>query len=71
MSAPRLVATDLDGTLLRSDGSVSERSVQALRAAADAGIETVLVTARPPRWLDDLAHVVGARGIALLSLIHI
>ena len=65
MSVPRLVATDLDGTLLRSDGSVSERSVRALRAAVDAGIETVLVTARPPRWLDDLAHVVGARGIAL------
>lgn len=63
--APRLIATDLDGTLLRSDGSVSERSVRALRAAAQAGIETVLVTARPPRWLDELAHVVGARGVAL------
>ena len=65
VSVPRLLATDLDGTLLRSDGSVSERSVRALRAAADAGIETVLVTARPPRWLDELAHVVGVRGVAL------
>lgn len=62
---PRLIATDLDGTLLRSDGTVSGRSVDALRAVADAGFETVLVTARPPRWLDDLAHVVGARGVAI------
>lgn len=62
---PRLIATDLDGTLLRSDGSVSQRSVDALRAVADAGLETVLVTARPPRWIDELAHVVGSRGIAL------
>ena len=62
---PRLIATDLDGTLLRSDGSVADRSVAALRAVADAGLETVLVTARPPRWLDELAHVVGARGVAI------
>ncbi|GAA3619534.1 HAD family hydrolase [Marihabitans asiaticum] len=62
---PRLVATDLDGTLLRSDGSVSDRTVTALRALAGAGIETVLVTARPPRWIDELAHVVGTRGVAL------
>ena len=62
---PRLIATDLDGTLLRTDGTVSQRSVDALRAVADAGLETVLVTARPPRWLDELAHVVGARGVAI------
>lgn len=62
---PRLIATDLDGTLLRTDGTVSSRSVDALRAVTDAGLETVLVTARPPRWLDELAHVVGARGVAI------
>ena len=64
-SPPRLVATDLDGTLLRSDGSVSARTVAAMRAVAAVGVETVLVTARPPRWLHDLAEVVGARGIAV------
>ena len=53
-SRPRLVATDLDGTLLRSDGSVSERTRAVWAAADEAGIETVLVTARPPRWLHDL-----------------
>jgi hydroxymethylpyrimidine pyrophosphatase-like HAD family hydrolase len=62
---PRLVASDLDGTLLRTDGSLSERTATAWSAAAAAGIETVLVTARPPRWLHDLEHVVGPRGTAI------
>ncbi len=62
---PRLVATDLDGTLLRSDGTGSARSAEALRAVQADGIRTVLVTARPPRWLDGLAHLVGDGGVAL------
>ncbi len=65
MVPPRVVATDLDGTLLRSDGSVSARTVAALDSAAAYGIRTVLVTARPPRWMHDLAHVVGDHGIAI------
>jgi len=59
---PRVVATDLDGTLLRSDGSVSAGTRSALRAAEDAGVEVVFVTARPPRWLGPLADVVGGHG---------
>lgn len=62
---PRLVATDLDGTFLRSDGSVSERSASVWNALPGLGIETVIVTARPPRWLHALEHVVGPRGVAL------
>ena len=62
---PRLVASDLDGTLLRTDGSLSGRTATAWAAATGAGIETVLVTARPPRWLHDLEHVVGPRGTAI------
>ena len=45
------IATDLDGTLLRSDLTVSERTVQALRAASAAGMLVALVTGRPVRWL--------------------
>lgn len=60
-----MVATDLDGTLLRSDGSLSERTRKAIATVEEAGIETVFVTARPPRWLDGLADAVGAHGIAL------
>ena len=59
---PRVVATDLDGTLLRSDGTVSARTRDALRAVEEAGTEVVFVTARPPRWLADLADLVGGHG---------
>ncbi len=64
-AVPRLVATDLDGTLLRADGSVGERTARVWNALSDRGIETVIVTARPPRWLHDLEHVVGPRGVAI------
>ncbi len=62
---PRIIATDLDGTLLRSDGTLSDRTRKAIADVEDAGIDTVFVTARPPRWLDGLADAVGAHGIAL------
>ncbi|MDQ0371711.1 HAD family hydrolase [Cellulomonas humilata] len=63
--APRLVATDLDGTLLRPDGTVSPRTASALLRAAEAGVEVVFVTARPPRWLRELASHVAGHGVAI------
>ena len=45
---PRLIATDLDGTLLGADGALSARSARALQAAAAAGIVVVFATGRPP-----------------------
>jgi hypothetical protein len=60
-----MVATDLDGTLLHSDGSVSERTRAALRAAAEAGLLVAFVTGRPPRWLDVLAAPTGYVGVAV------
>lgn len=59
---PRVVATDLDGTLLHSDGSLSERSRLALRGVEDAGVHVLFVTARPPRWLIGLADAIGGHG---------
>ncbi len=46
-SQPAVVVTDLDGTLLLSDGSVSERAVAALRAVAAQGTRVVFATASP------------------------
>jgi hypothetical protein len=45
---PRLIATDLDGTLLDPSGVLRPRSAAALQAAADAGIIVVFATGRPP-----------------------
>jgi hypothetical protein len=63
--AIRLVATDLDGTLLRSDRSLSARTVKALAGCAAAGIEVVFVTARPPRVVVDIARAAGVVRIAI------
>jgi HAD superfamily hydrolase (TIGR01484 family) len=46
-----LVATDLDGTLLRDDKTVSSRSAAVLRRFVDQGGHVALVTGRPVRWL--------------------
>lgn len=61
----RLVATDLDGTLLRTDGTVSPRTRAALAGIRRAGIVLVLVTARPPRFLRRLAEAEGLAGLAI------
>jgi Cof subfamily protein (haloacid dehalogenase superfamily) len=49
-----VVATDLDGTLLSSDGTLSDRARAALRSARSAGIRVVLATARPARVVAEL-----------------
>ncbi|MEU8520423.1 Cof-type HAD-IIB family hydrolase [Streptomyces sp. NBC_01216] len=64
---PRLIATDLDGTLLRDDKSVSERTVAALAAAEEAGIEVFFVTGRPARWMDVVADHVHGHGLAICA----
>lgn len=61
----RLVATDLDGTLLRSDGTVSPRAQAALGAATAAGLLVAFVTGRPPRWLDEVIEQTGHAGVAV------
>ncbi|MFJ2088113.1 Cof-type HAD-IIB family hydrolase [Streptomyces sp. NPDC087901] len=62
-----MIASDLDGTLLRNDGTLSPRTLRALRTAEDAGAEIVIVTARPPRFVDRLAEAAGLAGTAVCS----
>jgi hypothetical protein len=47
----RLVASDIDGTLIHTDGTLSPRTAGVL---ASLPIPTVLVTGRPVRWLRQL-----------------
>jgi HAD superfamily hydrolase (TIGR01484 family) len=68
VSLPRLVATDLDGTLLDDAGLLSNRTQDVLRRVQDLGVRVVIVTARPLRWMDELwQQVGGGRGIGIVS----
>ena len=72
---PRLVASDLDGTLLGLDDVVSERTRAAIRTVADAGIHVVAATGRS-QWtaeplvtpVEGLDLVVCSNGASLYHL---
>jgi Cof subfamily protein (haloacid dehalogenase superfamily) len=64
---PRLVATDLDGTLVRSDGTISERTREVIAAVEARGVPVVFVTGRPLRWAAEVFDHVGDHGLAVVS----
>ncbi|MEV6666965.1 HAD family hydrolase [Streptomyces nigra] len=68
MAAPiaySLIATDLDGTLLRGDDTLSDRSLAALAQAAVAGAQHLVVTGRPAPRVRPLLDLLGSRGLAV------
>ncbi|GAB3881221.1 hypothetical protein GCM10027612_09990 [Microbispora bryophytorum subsp. camponoti] len=67
MTCPRLVATDLDGTALRTDGTVSPRTAAAFARVEEVGGTLVFVTGRPPRWMHTVAGAVRHRGLAICA----
>lgn len=77
MPAPRFIAIDMDGTLLHSDGHVSERNLNAIREAEARGIEVVIATGRRHcyamrvlRQLDRPAHtaLISSNGTVIRTL---
>jgi hydroxymethylpyrimidine pyrophosphatase-like HAD family hydrolase len=71
---PRLIASDMDGTLLRSDDTVSDATVAELERWTADGVPLVLATGRPPRWMRRIREVVRSgtavccNGAVLLDL---
>ncbi len=67
----KLVATDVDGTILSYaqsiSGKVSTRTVEAFQAAREAGIAVVLVTGRPVRGLRGISSALGLMGPVIAS----
>jgi Cof subfamily protein (haloacid dehalogenase superfamily) len=63
----RMVASDLDGTLLRGDLTVSERTRVAIHDARRAGVIFVAVTGRPPRSVRALNQRLGLEGFAICA----
>ncbi|KAG1648066.1 Dipeptidyl aminopeptidase 4 [Nymphon striatum] len=70
----RLVATDLDGTLLRSDETISDRTFEVFAQAQAAGVTVVAATGRGPMALPAFAQpgiiemAVCSNGAAVVDL---
>jgi Cof subfamily protein (haloacid dehalogenase superfamily) len=64
---PDLIVTDLDGTFLSTDGTVSRTNSAAVSAAHAAGIPVLFATGRPVRWLDVVKDLPGAHPTVIAS----
>lgn len=67
MRQPRLVASDVDGTLLDPMERVTRRTAGTARRVAASGTPFVLVTGRPPRWMPDVVTDLGVAGLAVCA----
>lgn len=56
----KLIAIDLDGTLLNSHGIVSEKNKNAIKKAIEKGIKVVLASGRPMMSVKNIANEIGA-----------
>jgi len=52
---PKLIATDLDGTIVLNYGEITPRTKKAFHDAHDAGIKVYFATGRPARWMKEIA----------------
>jgi Cof subfamily protein (haloacid dehalogenase superfamily) len=64
---PRLVACDVDGTLLNAAGGASSRTIDAVAGVVAAGVPFVLVTGRPPRWIPPVVDELRYAGLAVCA----
>ena len=64
---PKLIVSDLDGTFLLPDGSVSARNLAAVHAAEESGIPVVFATGRPIRFLDPVRELRRTRATVIAS----
>ena len=62
----RLVASDVDGTLLRSDETLSPRNLAAVNRVVEKSL-FVIATGRPPRITHPIAEMLGHHGVAVCS----
>ncbi|GAA2989359.1 Cof-type HAD-IIB family hydrolase [Actinokineospora diospyrosa] len=67
MDSPRLVASDIDGTLLGPLERVTDRTVRVIARVVAAGTPFVLVSGRPPRWIPPVSDSAGLNGYAVCA----
>ena len=76
MKSIRLLALDIDGTILTREKQLTDRTKAAIEAAADAGIVVALVTGRPFYGIPDelmslkgLGYVISSNGAVTTELV--
>ncbi len=62
-----MIASDVDGTLLNDDETVTERTKAAVQAAVSSGVTFVLATGRPPRWIGPVVDALGFAPMAVCA----
>ena len=56
---PKLIASDLDGTIVAHYGDITQRTIDAFRKAYSMGVQIFFVTGRPPRWMPEIKEAFG------------
>lgn len=67
MDKPRLIASDVDGTLLGPLEQLTDRTLAVIHRATAAEVPFVLVSGRPPRWIPRVAEAAGLTGYAVCA----
>ena len=77
MNDIKLLALDIDGTILTREKKLTERTKTAIESAGDAGIAIALVTGRPFHGIPDelmslkgIGYVISSNGAVMTDLIH-
>ena len=52
----KLIAIDLDGTLLNSYGEITNKNKEAIKYALDKGVEVVLASGRDPKTMEKISN---------------
>lgn len=61
----KLIAIDLDGTLLNSYGQISEKNKEAIKYALDKGVEVVLASGRDPKTMEKISNELGIKNFLI------
>jgi hydroxymethylpyrimidine pyrophosphatase-like HAD family hydrolase len=67
VQTPQLVASDVDGTLLDENDTITPRTLASVTALVDQGVPFVLVTGRPPRWMSPVVDQLGFAPLAVCA----
>lgn len=61
----KMIVSDMDGTLLRSDCTLSEKNKVSIRRAVENGVKFVLATGRPIQGVRSYAEELGLSGVVI------